>query len=55
MKALDRAPKSRYADVLVFSETLSLALLATDAIDAGEGSESGNGFFGKVKGLFRRD
>ena len=52
MKALDRAPKSRYPDVLSFSEALGNALLSLDAVDAGENS---SGFFGKMKGLFRRD
>ena len=52
MKSLERAPKSRYPDVLSFSEALGLTLLAPDALDAGE---SANGFFGKMKGLFRRD
>ena len=52
MKSLERAPKSRYADVLSFSEALGLALLSPDAIDSGESS---SGFFGKMKGLFRRD
>jgi len=52
MKALDRAPKSRYPDVLTFSGALGHALLAPDALDAGE---SANGFFDKMKGLFRRD
>jgi serine/threonine-protein kinase len=52
MKALDRVPKSRYPDVLSFSEALGHALLSLDAVDAGEASA---GFFGKMKGLFRRD
>ena len=52
MKSLERAPKSRYPDVLSFSEALGQSLLAPDALDAGESS---NGFFGKMKGLFRRD
>jgi len=51
MKALDRAPKSRYADVLTFSGALFEALSAPDALG---GPESGS-FFGKMKGLFRRD
>ncbi|MEK7239801.1 MAG: serine/threonine-protein kinase [Gemmatimonadota bacterium] len=52
MKALDRTPKSRYPDVLSFSGALGQALLSLDALDAGEASA---GFFGKMKGLFRRD
>ena len=52
MKALDRTPKSRYPDVLSFSGALGQALLSLDALDAGETSA---GFFGKMKGLFRRD
>ena len=52
MKALDRTPKSRYPDVLSFSGALGQALLSLDAMDAGEASA---GFFGKMKGLFRRD
>ncbi len=53
MKALDRAPKSRFPDVLSFSEALGRALLAANALDAAE--EAGGGFFDKMKGLFRRD
>jgi serine/threonine-protein kinase len=52
MKALERAPKSRFSDVLSFSEALGEALLAPDVMDAGAGE---SGFFGKMKGLFRRD
>lgn len=52
MRALERAPKSRYADVLSFSEALGSALLSLGVMDAG--TETG-GFFGKMKGLFRRD
>ena len=52
MKALDRTPKFRYPDVLSFSGALGQALLLLDAVDAGEASA---GFFGKMKGLFRRD
>jgi len=52
MKSLERAPKSRYPDVLSFSEALGQTLLAPDALDTGENA---NGFFGKLKGLFRRD
>lgn len=51
MKSLDRAPKSRYPDVLTFSQALSDALLAPNAIGGPEAA----GFFGKMKGLFRRD
>jgi serine/threonine-protein kinase len=51
MKGLERSPKARYPDVLDFAQALSDALLAPNAIDGGEGG----GFFGKVKGLFRRD
>ena len=52
MKSLERAPRSRYPDVLSFSEALGQVLLAPDALDTGESS---SGFFGKMKGLFRRD
>ena len=52
MKSLERAPRSRYPDVLSFSEALGQVLLAPDALDTGESS---GGFFGKMKGLFRRD
>jgi serine/threonine-protein kinase len=52
MKSLERAPKSRYPDVLSFSEALGQSLLAPDALGAGESS---HGFFGKMKDLFRRD
>jgi hypothetical protein len=52
MKALERAPQSRYADVMTFSAALHTALLAPDAM--GGGAEGG-GFFGKMKGLFKRD
>lgn len=52
MKSLERAPKSRFSEVLSFSEALGKALLAPDAMDAGDSS---GGFFGKMKGLFRRD
>lgn len=55
MKALDRTPKSRYPDVLSFSEALGNALLSPDALDAGDAGENSSGFFGKMKGLFRRD
>jgi serine/threonine-protein kinase len=51
MKALERAPQSRYSDVMTFSGALHSALLAPDAIGAGESG----GFFGKMKGLFKRD
>lgn len=51
MKSLDRAPKSRYAEVLAFSGALHEALSAPDALGGGD---SGS-FFGKMKGLFRRD
>jgi serine/threonine-protein kinase len=50
MKGLERAPKSRYPDVLDFSQALSEALSAPNVLDSGSGS-----FFGKMKGLFRRD
>ena len=50
MKGLERTPKSRYPDVLDFSQALSEALSAPNALDSGSGS-----FFGKMKGLFRRD
>jgi serine/threonine-protein kinase len=52
MKSLDRAPKARFSDVLSFSEALNRALLAPDVMDAGD---SDGGFFGKMKGFFRRD
>ncbi|MDQ8153210.1 MAG: serine/threonine-protein kinase [Gemmatimonadota bacterium] len=51
MKGLERAPKSRYADVLSFSTALAETLAAPDAV----GGPDGGGFFGKMKGLFRRD
>lgn len=51
MKALERAPQSRYPDVMTFSNALQGVLLAANAVG---GSESG-GFLGKMKGLFRRD
>ncbi len=51
MKALERAPQARYPDVTAFSGALHTALLAPDALGGGDGA----GFFGKVKGLFRRD
>lgn len=50
MKALERAPKSRYPDVLAFSTALQAALIAPDAL----GGPDGGGFFGKMRGLFRR-
>ena len=50
MRGLERTPKSRYPDVLDFSQALSEALSAPNALDSGSGS-----FFGKMKGLFRRD
>lgn len=52
MKSLERTPRSRYPDVLSFSEALGQVLIAPGALDAGESS---SGFFGKVKDLFRRD
>jgi serine/threonine-protein kinase len=51
MKSLDRAPKARYTEVLAFSGALHEALSAPDALG---GSDAGS-FFGKMKGLFRRD
>lgn len=51
MKALERAPQSRYADVMSFSGALQDVLLASDAF----GGSEGGGFLGKMKGLFRRD
>jgi serine/threonine protein kinase len=51
MKALERTPTARYADVLVFSGALAEALSASDVLGGPESS----GFFGKMKGLFRRD
>ncbi len=51
MKALERVPQARYPDVTAFSGALHTALLAPDALGGGDGA----GFFGKVKGLFRRD
>ncbi len=51
MKGLDRTPKSRYSDVLSFSGALQQCLLAPDVL---AGPDEG-GFFGKMKGLFRRD
>ncbi len=52
MKALERAPKSRYPDVLSFSTALGDALAAPDALGV---IDEGGGFFGKMKGLFRRE
>ncbi|MBW7932882.1 MAG: serine/threonine protein kinase [Gemmatimonadaceae bacterium] len=51
MKALERAPTSRYPDVLAFSAALEKALLAPDAL----GGEEKGGLFGKMRGLFKRD
>lgn len=53
MKGLERPPKSRYPDVLSFSAALCAALQAPDAL--GGGAEEKGGFFGKMKGMFRRD
>jgi len=50
MKGLERTPKSRYADVLDFSQALSDALSLPNVLDTGSA-----GFLGKMKGLFRRD
>ena len=54
MKALERTPQARYADVMAFSAALQGALLAPGAAGASGGAEDG-GFFGKMKGLFKRD
>ncbi len=51
MKALERAPQVRYPDVMAFSGALQSALLSPGAL----GDPDGGGFFGKMKGLFRRD
>ncbi|MHB8837432.1 MAG: serine/threonine-protein kinase [Gemmatimonadaceae bacterium] len=50
MKALERAPQARYPDVMAFSGALQSALLSPGAL----GDPDGGGFFGKMKGLFRR-
>jgi serine/threonine-protein kinase len=51
MKALERAPQSRFADTMAFAGALHTALLAPDVL----GGTDTAGFFGKMKGLFRRD
>jgi serine/threonine-protein kinase len=51
MKALERSPTARYTDVLMFSGALQETLSAPDVLGGGEGG----GFFGKMKGFFRRD
>ena len=51
MKALERTPTARFGGVVAFSTALAQALAAPDAMGGGESG----GFFGKMKGLFRRD
>ena len=51
MRALERVPQSRFGDTMEFAGALQSTLLAPDALGGPEGS----GFFGKMKGLFRRD
>lgn len=51
MKGLERSPASRFPDVPAFCQALQEALSAPNAIGGPEEA----GFFGKMKGLFRRD
>ena len=50
MKALSRQPSDRYADVVVFAETLRASLNTTDE----KPEDEAGGLFSKVRGLFRR-
>jgi serine/threonine-protein kinase len=50
MRALERAPQARFADVMAFSTTLNGVLLSPSALGGGD-----SGFFEKMKGFFRRD